>query len=1752
MYREGDRPIPGFKLIAFLGEGGFGEVWKASNESNIEVALKIISLEGKQSVREVFAVRKLRNIRHPNLIPILGFWLKDEAGNIIQNAAADSLSGFMMEGNYQFFVSMGLGDKTLMDRFKECQKEKLEGIPLDELLEYMDESARALDFLNTPRHDMGGAEKVSIEHCDIKPQNILLVGGSVQICDFGLARIQQQGVKQNQTMSFSHNYVAPEMLNREQGPGRTTDQYSLAISYVQLRTGRLPFQDVSFAPAVLTAHLEGKLDYSMLPPAEQKIVKRATALRPEDRFPTARAFVDALKEMATTQSRPMKPQAGLKGPLRPGTEIVPGYKLEEIIGRGSFGEVWRATAPGRMKKAIKIIRNLELASSKQELRSLDLITEVRHPYLIQIEACFLLDKQGDMIPDEAREMKDGPKAETLVIVSELAESHLGKKLNDYITQQGSGLPPKELLSYMRHVAIALDKLNNEHDVIHRDVKPENILLVGGIAKLADFGLAKALEGSSAVIHTKSIGMTPAYAAPELCSGRIEKSTDQYSLALTYYHLRSGKLATGEVGDLSELIRAHLSNKLDFSYATPLEAEVLRRGAALKSQDRYPNCVAFVQALMACFSQRELPRERAISSAESMEEMPSLQSMSMLDWKQSGAAQASPLMMEAKPATKPTETVNKLTDTARETVAKSQKSTRKEATATTSTRQPVRRRRSQVARIVVSVLILAVIGGIIALVVYVASNPRITDTSLSSNGIASASNSSSTATTPSNTAPVDTAPIVKDTKPITTAPSLTKNTPTPTVPMATVITRPTAKQLLANAKKTLTSNPQQTATELLELAGRYQAAESPFDKESLELAAECYGKLQETEPQRQELRSAYSNYAHEYFKDRSTLLKDDGTLDWIAGSKVSPLSSEQEPWTLAYRIEKVLHQDKLNAVDEAELPKLSSALTTAQMATLGKYGEYLRGAMAARLNNSRGAVEAFLKLENEPASFKWSDNRKSLIISTVQPKSAELQQRAFQLKQWRTPIASADEAQTYVNISKKLESWQGTKPTEVEGLLCLLVEANSTSTPDQAQALLKRWPAQVKAGDTVPESLPLAMYHQQFQLLKTAKEPEESKLAVADKLYSALQSTESTSLAKQDMLKLFDSWLAEIASLTRVSSLKPTERQQLAMIFAGRGKLIIDNHFAPWLRKTTRLAEAQDDLKTALNLLNAPESTVSRGLAIWQAFAKRELKQPDWQTGIKSITPSNAPTDALPVLRLLLGNINLEKARTSKKRDERLVLVGKATEQFTTLISETKTDTTRTYWLNFGRLAASQAYLEHANYLEISEKDREACRKYLTEAVNCANDVARSPNADLFQADVEMALGNAKEDYGLLLNDPKHDEAIQHFKNAIIALKGDRLQAKALMNRARAMIRAKRPEFSTQIDADLSEALKLKPDDMIASEIYRWQAYQYQQSKRFSEAKVALQAAIRTAKNAPLTYFGDDARIALLELVMNTPLDVSSSQKLKERIQEITFLLPKLEEIDPQVRAEAQYQQLNGMNEICNYAFLLIKQGNDVDVHEKLFSRYVTQLKISTQPLGHWHAARQEGKWLVMKGKTHEAWQAYDMSGTFVQELDAFEKLPASAALRLKLAFVQLAASRFELLTNNPILFADVLQTNVEVIDRVRKLISNDFPFAGSLAGYAGFLRNSILKINSEKLSETEVKKLKSEALNAFETAVKIAPHSNVKWGWLMFMVSLEDNPEKKEKYQQQAIDAIQQLPESEMSAAQKKEHIDRVQNMTKK
>jgi serine/threonine protein kinase len=69
-----------------------------------------------------------------------------------------------------------------------------------------------------------------------------------------------------------------------------------------------------------------------------------------------------------------------------GLQIVPGYHLEVRLGKGGFGEVWRAIGPGKVPVALKIIAAKGSKSSEREFKSLELLRELRHPNLLPVQA----------------------------------------------------------------------------------------------------------------------------------------------------------------------------------------------------------------------------------------------------------------------------------------------------------------------------------------------------------------------------------------------------------------------------------------------------------------------------------------------------------------------------------------------------------------------------------------------------------------------------------------------------------------------------------------------------------------------------------------------------------------------------------------------------------------------------------------------------------------------------------------------------------------------------------------------------------------------------------------------------------------------------------------------------------------------------------------------------------------------------------------------------------------------------------------------------------------------------------------------------------------------------------------------------------------------------------------------------------------------------------------------------------------------
>jgi serine/threonine protein kinase len=181
-------------------------------------------------------------------------------------------------------------------------------------------------------------------------------------------------------LTYSPAYGAPELYDGQETSA--TDQYSLAISYVELRTGRLPFASET-PTAVMKAKITGDLDLSRLPEREKSVIERATALEPAERFRSCREMVKAL--LRAVESVPAAED-----------EIVPGFKLVREIGAGAYGTVWEGRAPGEIPVAIKILE-MEESAGRLEFRGLQAIKTINHPNLCPIFGIWLKDEFGRIL-----------------------------------------------------------------------------------------------------------------------------------------------------------------------------------------------------------------------------------------------------------------------------------------------------------------------------------------------------------------------------------------------------------------------------------------------------------------------------------------------------------------------------------------------------------------------------------------------------------------------------------------------------------------------------------------------------------------------------------------------------------------------------------------------------------------------------------------------------------------------------------------------------------------------------------------------------------------------------------------------------------------------------------------------------------------------------------------------------------------------------------------------------------------------------------------------------------------------------------------------------------------------------------------------------------------------------------------------------------------------------------------------------------
>jgi len=276
------KKLGGYHLLARIGSGGMGEVYKAVQiVLGRQVALKVLSPELTQD--RSFVERFMREARaagkfnHPNVIQV------HEAGE--ENGTYYYSMEYVEGGSVQDLVAKG---------------RKLDPLRATQIIM---QAARALEY----------AEKAGIVHCDIKPDNLMLTsGGDVRLSDLGIAKtLNAKGkAEQSDGVFGSPHYMAPEQA-RGLPLDHRSDLYSLGCTYYRILLGRVPFtgkdakeimEKQVFDNPEQPRHIDPEL-----PPIAYTILNKLLKKRPADRYQSASALIQDL-ETAISQI-----QAGTKG-----------------------------------------------------------------------------------------------------------------------------------------------------------------------------------------------------------------------------------------------------------------------------------------------------------------------------------------------------------------------------------------------------------------------------------------------------------------------------------------------------------------------------------------------------------------------------------------------------------------------------------------------------------------------------------------------------------------------------------------------------------------------------------------------------------------------------------------------------------------------------------------------------------------------------------------------------------------------------------------------------------------------------------------------------------------------------------------------------------------------------------------------------------------------------------------------------------------------------------------------------------------------------------------------------------------------------------------------------------------------------------------------------------------------------------------------------------------------------------------------
>ena len=583
VHQPNSEPLPGYRLLNLLGEGDFGEVWRCAAPGGLSKAIKFVAGPVRQradtcsrGTPEIQALQRIQSIQHPFLLSL---------------DRVERLDGDLV-------IVMDLAERSLEDLLLSYRGAGQAGIPRPELLGYLRETAEVLDLLNH-KHDL--------QHLNVKPGNLFVVAGHVKVADFGLVSSVAEMIG-SQPTSLQLGALAPVYAAPESFLGNITsasDQYSLAIVYHELLTGKILFNGKNFRQLAMQ-HMQSVPDLSALPEADRPAVARALSKEPKERFPSCSAFVQALAEGMTgtaelrvpartffaMESQPKQPKRatavdGKLGETYHGAPVaaVPpsavatvtsefaGLRLLECLSRQASGELWRGLTADGKKRLVRFMFDVDRAGPGGD--PFARAARLRHPHLAKVAV-----------------VCDGPNR--IALVTEAGDDNLGIRLKECIQAGMPGIPRVELLSYLSAVAAALDDLFAEHRLLHLTLAPRTVTLIGGQARLMDFALAELFwlgRGQQAgALNTR-------YAAPELFDGQVSPRADQYSLALLFQEMLTGVHPFRNL-NARQMASAQQRGTPDLGMLSAADRVLLLRALHLDPERRFGSNEDFIEALQA--------------------------------------------------------------------------------------------------------------------------------------------------------------------------------------------------------------------------------------------------------------------------------------------------------------------------------------------------------------------------------------------------------------------------------------------------------------------------------------------------------------------------------------------------------------------------------------------------------------------------------------------------------------------------------------------------------------------------------------------------------------------------------------------------------------------------------------------------------------------------------------------------------------------------------------------------------------------------------------------------------------------------------------------------------------------------------------------------------------------------------------------------------------------------------------------------